>query len=104
MEDRLFQPIRFLVPFHQGAFDVGCAVQNLSAHLRVWQYAIVTVVQSLHSIFDRTNHDNSSIVKGIPPMIELLDLYTIRYFPKLHYSNTIQFDLQQNKTINLHID
>ncbi len=37
-------------------------------------------------------------------MIELLDLYTIRYFPKLHYSNTIQFDLQQNKTINLHID
>ena len=44
MEGRLFQPIRFLVPFHQGAFDVGCAVQNLSAHLRVWQYAIVTVV------------------------------------------------------------
>lgn len=34
----------FLVPVHQSTLYVGSPVQNLSAYLGIWQYAVVSVV------------------------------------------------------------
>lgn len=34
----------FLVPVHQSTLYVGSSVQNLSAYLGIWQYAVVSVV------------------------------------------------------------
>lgn len=38
------QTVRFLVPIHQDTLYVGSPVQNLSAYLGIWQYAVVAVV------------------------------------------------------------
>ena len=36
--------VRFLVPVHQDTLYVGSPVQNLSAYLGIWQYAVVSVI------------------------------------------------------------
>ena len=40
----IFQPVRFPVPVHQGAFYIGSPVQDSAADLGIWQYAVVAVI------------------------------------------------------------